>query len=256
MHYLIGLIVAFWLLGLILAFWLLRKLKRRVVRMFRRTSQLRPHPGPEIAAAVRGPKHKTAQYTIFALLTFAVGWVSRALLLPEHRPPAPSGGAAISATQNPGRQPYGSTGSATTTATPNPERRSAEPSGGLTTTATTNPDHRSPKMTDSVTTATTPSPERLSPETTAGLTTTTTRNAEAPQPSEGDCEWVSSFTREDGTYVPGHWSSKPGYAGACPLLDSKPLPPPHEKALTYVGPRGGHYHYSKNGKKVYDGHRQ
>jgi hypothetical protein len=63
---------------------------------------------------------------------------------------------------------------------------------------------------------------------------------------------VSSFAREDGTYVKNHWASKPGYAGECPLADPQPLPPPHEKAAVYVGPRGGHFHYSKSGKKVYE----
>lgn len=67
----------------------------------------------------------------------------------------------------------------------------------------------------------------------------------APEPassSDGICEWVNPLTKEDGTEVKGHWSSKPGFAGTCP---------PHEASPTYVGPRGGVYHYSKSGKKVY-----
>jgi len=63
---------------------------------------------------------------------------------------------------------------------------------------------------------------------------------------------VNPFTREDGTHVNGHWSSKPGYAGECPLADPKTLPPPHERAPIHVGPRGGRFHYSKHGKKVYE----
>src|SRR5437762_9354472 len=52
--------------------------------------------------------------------------------------------------------------------------------------------------------------------------------------SSGDgCEWVKSFTREDGTSVQAHWSSKPGYAGECPLLAPKPLRQPHEKLPVY-----------------------
>jgi hypothetical protein len=84
-------------------------------------------------------------------------------------------------------------------------------------------------MTASGSTATTANPERLSPETTAGLTTTAARNSEANRTSEGDCEWVNSFTREDGTYVRGHWTGKPGYGGRarrrtqthCPHLTKK-----------------------------------
>jgi hypothetical protein len=67
------------------------------------------------------------------------------------------------------------------------------------------------------------------------------------------CEWVKSFTREDGTFVQSHWSSKAGYAGECPLLAPEPLPQPHENLPIYEGPRGGRYHISpKSGRKVYE----
>lgn len=81
---------------------------------------------------------------------------------------------------------------------------------------------------------------------------TATPMPEIPRINADGCEWVKPFSREDGTYVKGHWRSKPGYAGECSLPEPDPVLLPHEKALIYEGPRGGHYHYSKSGKKVYE----
>lgn len=113
------------------------------------------------------------------------------------------------------------------------------------------PEHRSPKspVPAGVTAIVAPSKSR---EPSGSVAIKTPQNPETPHPSEDGCEWVSSFTREDGSYVSGHWSSKRGYAGECSLPEPQPLPTPHEKAAIHVGPRGGHFHYSKSGKKVYE----
>lgn len=220
MHFLIGFIVASWLL------W---TLKRGAVRLFGRASQRQPRPPlpPQplaVATAIQRPKHKTARYAIITLLALAVAWFLRGLLLPEH--PSPKSA-----------EPSG--------VTPIAPPKSAEPSGSV---AITAPARKSPKPNGGAAIIAPPK----SPEPSSSVAITAPQNPETHRPSEDGCEWVSSFMREDGTYVSGHWSSKPGYAGECPLPEPRPLPTPHEKAVIHVGPRGGHFHYSKNGKKVYE----
>lgn len=71
--------------------------------------------------------------------------------------------------------------------------------------------------------------------------------------TDGSCVWVDLFTRQDGTYVDSHWSSKPGRK--CSLEEPEPPPKPHAKLSVHIGPRGGVYHISpKSGKKVYEHH--
>jgi hypothetical protein len=225
MHYLIGFI------GLSVAFWLLRKLKQRVVRLFRPTLQPQPRPpGPEIAAAIQGPKHKTARYVTIALLTFAVGWFFRDLLLPEHQSPKPSGIVAITA---PPKSPEPSGNVAITAPLKSSKPESPKPS-----IVVINAPTKPPEPSESLTM--TAPPKSLEP---SDSLTVTAPILEAPRPSEGGCEWVKSYTREDATSVSGHWSRKPGYTGECPLPPKKPC---------IVGPRGGRFTISKNGKKVYE----
>lgn len=73
--------------------------------------------------------------------------------------------------------------------------------------------------------------------------------------TEGSCEWVEPFTRADGVEVRGYWRGKPGRS--CSLVgpgdsSSGTVRSPKTSKQTYVGPRGGRYHYSKNGRKVYE----
>jgi hypothetical protein len=202
-----------YLIGLLIAFGFFWALKRAVVRLFKHT------PRPAMMTAVKGPKHKTARYVAIALLTFAIGWFFRASLYPEPESRKPS------KIQPP--------------ATVFPEHQFPEPSA-IQPTAIVFPEHQSL------------GPSKIQP------LAAVTPNPETPRSSGSDCEWVNSFAREDGGYVKGHWSSKPGYAGECPLpepaplLEPTPSPPLHEPAPIHVGPRGGHYHYSKNGKKIYE----
>jgi hypothetical protein len=72
--------------------------------------------------------------------------------------------------------------------------------------------------------------------------------------SEHDpCEWIAPSTRSDGTYVEGYWWTKPGSTSGCSLVaKSEPVPVVPEKPEVHVGPRGGLYHYSRSGKKVYE----
>ena len=73
------------------------------------------------------------------------------------------------------------------------------------------------------------------------------------------CEWVAPSTHQNGTLVEGYWRSNRECIGGCPLseppVEAKEQPPAKQlkaKAPSYVGPRGGHYHYSASGKKVYE----
>ena len=69
--------------------------------------------------------------------------------------------------------------------------------------------------------------------------------------TQDGCEWVKPFTRADGSFVEGHWASKPGQI--CSLIPTPaPASPQHQSFPIHVGPRGGEYHYSKSGKKVYE----
>jgi hypothetical protein len=54
--------------------------------------------------------------------------------------------------------------------------------------------------------------------------------------------------------VDGYWRSKPGCAGGCSLAADSAPKVESEKPPEYVGPRGGRYHYSQNGNKVYEHH--
>lgn len=69
------------------------------------------------------------------------------------------------------------------------------------------------------------------------------------------CEWVRPSARSDGTGVDGYWRSKDGCLEACPLATKTIESTPSPKPPVYVGPRGGRYHYSKNGNKVYEQHK-
>lgn len=64
----------------------------------------------------------------------------------------------------------------------------------------------------------------------------------APTARDSACEWVRPFTKANGIEVKGYFRSKPGQG--CPLDTGS--------QQIYVGPRGGRYHYSKSGKKVYE----
>jgi hypothetical protein len=66
------------------------------------------------------------------------------------------------------------------------------------------------------------------------------------------CEWVRPSTRSDGTPVDGYWRSKAGCAEVCPLATKAKESTSSQKPPIHVGPRGGRFHYSKNGKKVYE----
>lgn len=66
------------------------------------------------------------------------------------------------------------------------------------------------------------------------------------------CEWVRPSTRSDGTPVEGYWRNRAGCAGLCPLVTPAKESTPSQKPPIYVGPRGGRYHYSKSGNKVYE----
>ncbi len=83
------------------------------------------------------------------------------------------------------------------------------------------------------------------------LTPTAPQNAPPSYFTQDGCEWVKPFTHGDGSFVEGHWISKPGHI--CPLI-ATPMPATqqHQSAPIHVGPRGGEYHYSKSGKKVYE----
>jgi hypothetical protein len=86
-----------------------------------------------------------------------------------------------------------------------------------------------------------------SPPPTQALESTATMQSE-----QECCEWVGSTTRSDGTHVEGYWRSKPGCVAACPLAVTPEKHVLSNKPAVHVGPRGGRYHYSKNGKKVYE----
>jgi hypothetical protein len=79
----------------------------------------------------------------------------------------------------------------------------------------------------------------------------TRRRAEGDAPTDC-CEWVSPSTRSDGTGVDGYWRSKAGCPEGCPLATKTIELTPSPKPPIHVGPRGGRYHYSKNGNKVYE----
>jgi hypothetical protein len=76
--------------------------------------------------------------------------------------------------------------------------------------------------------------------------------------TDSTCEWVKPSTRADGIEVQGYWRSKPGKN--CSLVEperlsgetARPHRPRNTSKQIYVGPRGGRYHYSKSGKKVYE----
>ena len=72
---------------------------------------------------------------------------------------------------------------------------------------------------------------------------------------DGCCEWVKSSTRSDGTHVEAFWRSKPGCAGGCSLAIKPAQPVLSEKPAVHIGPRGGRYHYSRNGTKFYEHHK-
>jgi hypothetical protein len=74
----------------------------------------------------------------------------------------------------------------------------------------------------------------------------------------GCCEWVVAYEGEDGTKVAAHWRTKPECSRPCisaPIKESSGLESRTSITPTpwiYTGPRGGRYHYSKNGMKVYE----
>lgn len=73
----------------------------------------------------------------------------------------------------------------------------------------------------------------------------------ATVPEHTCCEWVASSTRSDGTHVDGYWRSKPGCDDGCSLAKQHSEAVVSEKPAVHVGPRGGCYHFSRNGNKVY-----
>ena len=70
------------------------------------------------------------------------------------------------------------------------------------------------------------------------------------------CEWVRAYTRKDGVRVAAHYRSRPGHAGECSSGNNRIAHKRTADQPVHVGPRGGRYHYSASGKKVYERRRR
>jgi hypothetical protein len=66
-------------------------------------------------------------------------------------------------------------------------------------------------------------------------------------------ELLETAVRLDDTHVDGVWNVIPGCAEDCPVAN-KSESVVAEKSAGHVGPRGGRFHYNRNGKKVYERH--